>query len=55
MTASLTSHVVSVRNLIRDLGVVDSIERPIMMYCDNTATMSFFNNLKGTWVQGTLI
>ena len=31
-----------------DLGVVDSIEKPIMMYCDNTVTLSFSNNLKGT-------
>ena len=30
-----TRHAVSFRNFIRDLGVVDSIERPIMMYCDN--------------------
>ena len=24
-----------------------TIERPIMMYCDNIATVSFSNNLKG--------
>ena len=39
-----TRHVVCLR--IRDLGVVDSIEKPIMIYCDNTAAMSFSNNLK---------
>ena len=50
-----TSHVVWLRNLICDLGVVDSIERPIMMYRDNTVAMSFSNNLKGTRVRGTLI
>ena len=36
------------RILFVNLGVVDSIERPIMMYCDNTASMSFSNNLKVT-------
>ena len=34
--------------LDRDLGVVNSIEKPIMMYCDNTTVVSFSNNLKGT-------
>ena len=34
--------------LICDLGVVDSIEKPIMMYCDNTVIVSFSNKLKGT-------
>ena len=43
-----THYTVWLRNFIRDLGVVDSIKRPIMMYCDNTATMSFSTNLKGT-------
>ena len=43
-----TRHIVWLRNLIRDLGVVDSIKKPIMMYCDNTTTVSFSNNLKGT-------
>ena len=33
---------------IHDLGVVGSIKKPIMMYCDNTTTVSFSNNLKGT-------
>ena len=44
----VTRHAVWLRNFIRDLGVVDSIERPIMMYCDNIAATSFSNNLKGT-------
>ena len=43
-----TRHAVWLQNFIRDLGVVNSIERLIMMYCDNTAAMSFSNNLKGT-------
>ena len=43
-----TRHAVWLRNFIRDLGVVDFIERPIMMFCDNTITVYFSNNLKGT-------
>ena len=42
-----TRHIVWLQNFIHDLGVVDSIKRPIMMYCDNNATISFSNNLKG--------
>ena len=42
-----TRHAVWIWDFILDLGVVDSIES-IMMYCENTATMSFSNNLKGT-------
>ena len=43
-----TRHAVWLQNFIHDLGVVDSIERPIMMYCDNFAVVSFSNILKGT-------
>ena len=43
-----TRHAVWLQNFIRDFGVFESIERPIMMYCDNNAMMSFSNNLKGT-------
>ena len=41
-----TRHAIWLQNFIRDLGVVGS--KPIMMYCDNTTTVSFSNNLKGT-------
>ena len=41
-------HAVWLQNFICDLGVVDSIEKPIMMYCDNTTIVTFSNNLKGT-------
>ena len=44
----VTHHVVWFQNFIRDLGVVNSIKMPIMMYCDNTTMVSFSNNLKGT-------
>ena len=43
-----TRHAIWLQNVIHDLGVVDSIERPIMMYCDNIVAVSFSNNLKGT-------
>ena len=43
-----TLHAVWLWNFIHDLGVVNSIERVIMIYYDNTATTSFSNNLKGT-------
>ena len=43
-----TCHAVWLRNFIHDLGVVNSIKKPIMMYRDNTAAVSFSNNLKGT-------
>ena len=43
-----TCHAVWLRNFIFDLGVVHSIEKPIMIYCDNTTAVSFYNNLKGT-------
>ena len=44
----ITRHVVWLQNFIHDLGVVYSIERPIMMFFDNTTIVSFSNNLKGT-------
>ena len=43
-----TRHAVWLRNFIRGLGVVYSIEMPIMMYCDETVAVSFSNNFKGT-------
>ena len=44
----VTYHAVRFQNFIHDLGVFNSIKRPIMMYCDNTTMGSFSNNLKGT-------
>ena len=43
-----TRHAIWLQNFICDLGVVDSIKMPIMMYYDNIAAVSFSNNLKGT-------
>lgn len=34
------------QNFIDDLGFVDSIDRPIKVHCDTSATLSFSNNLK---------
>ena len=47
MCYEATRHAVWLQNFIHDLGVVESIERPIMMYCENTVAVSFSNNLKG--------
>ena len=33
-------HAIWLQNFIHDLGVVDSIKIPIMMYCDNTTNRS---------------
>lgn len=40
-------HVVWIRNHIGFLGVVDSIDRFIRMYCDNSTDLTFSKNLKG--------
>ena len=34
------------RNFISGLGIVDSIARPLKMYCDNSATIFFCKNDK---------
>ena len=34
------------RNLISELSIVDSITRPILLYCDNLAAMLFAKNNK---------
>ena len=41
-----SSQVVWLRNLILELQVVDSISRPIVIYCDNNAVMFYFKNNK---------
>lgn len=41
-----TSHAVWMHNFFGDLGIVNSTDRPMRMYCDNSATVSFSNNLK---------
>ena len=41
-----SSHALWLRNFISGLGVVDSIAKPLKIYCDNTATVFFSNNGK---------
>ena len=41
-----TSHALWLRNFISGLGVVDSIARPLKIYCDNTAAVFFSKNGK---------
>ncbi|KAD3067741.1 hypothetical protein E3N88_35621 [Mikania micrantha] len=39
-----TCHAMLLRNLIKGLKVVNSIHRPMKIYCDNSAAVSFSNN-----------
>ncbi|KAD6454698.1 hypothetical protein E3N88_09404 [Mikania micrantha] len=39
-----TCHAMLLRNLIKGLKVVNSIQRPMKIYCDNSAAVSFSNN-----------
>lgn len=43
-----TGHAIWLCNFIHDLGIVYSIKRSLKMYCDNTAILSFFNNVSCT-------
>ncbi|GJV45381.1 putative RNA-directed DNA polymerase [Tanacetum coccineum] len=43
-----TSHAILLRNLISGLKVVDSISRPIRLYCDNSSAVRFSNNTSST-------
>ena len=39
-------HVMWMRNFISALGVVDSISRPLKLFCDNSATVAFSKNTR---------
>ena len=43
-----TIHAVWLRNFVCALGVVDSISRPLKVYCDNSAAVAFSNNSRST-------
>ena len=43
-----TCHTIWLRNFISALEVVHSISRPLKLFCDNSATVSFFKNSKST-------
>ncbi|GJR34306.1 hypothetical protein Tco_1209990 [Tanacetum coccineum] len=42
------SHAILLRNLISRLKVVDSISRPLRLYCDNSSAVRFSNNTSST-------
>lgn len=43
-----TCHAMWLRNFISALGVMDSISRPLKLYCDNSTTLSFSRNTRST-------
>ena len=42
-------HAIWMRNFISALGVVDSISRPLKLFCDNSAVVVFSKNTKSTY------
>ena len=42
------SHAVWIRNFISAFGIVDSIAKPLTIYCDNSSAVSFAKNNKMT-------
>ena len=43
---NITKQAIWLRNMVRGLGVVDSIEKPLKLYCDNKAAVFFSKNNK---------
>ena len=43
-----TCHVIWLRNFILALEVVHSISRPLILFCDNSADVSFSRNIGST-------
>ena len=41
-----TCQAIWLRNFISALGVVDSISKPLKLYCDNSAAISFSKNMR---------
>ena len=42
----VVSHAVWMRNFVSALGIVDSIAKPLTIFCDNNSTISFTKNNK---------
>ena len=42
----VTCHAIWLRNFVLGLHVIDSIMKPLRIYCDNSATVRFFKNNK---------
>lgn len=43
-----TAHAIWLKNFITCLKIVDSIERPLQLYCDNQSVVCFANNNKSS-------
>ena len=43
-----TCQAIWLRNFISAMGVVDSISRPLKLYCDNSSAVSFSKNTRST-------
>ena len=43
-----TCHAIWLQNFISTLGVIDSILRPLKLYCDNSVAISFSQNTRST-------
>ena len=43
-----TCYAIWLRNFISTLEVVHSISKPLKLFCDNSATISFFKNTRST-------
>ena len=41
-------HAIWMRNFISALGIVDSISRPLKLFCDNSAAIAFSKNTRST-------
>ena len=41
-------HAIWMRNFISALGIVDSISRPLKLFCDNSAAVAFSKNTRST-------
>ena len=48
MCYEATCHIIWLRNFISTLEVVHSISRPLELFCDNSATISFTRNTRST-------
>ena len=43
-----SNHGIWLRNFVTSLRVVDGIERPLKIYCDNNSTVLYSNNIRST-------
>jgi len=48
MTAEYTCHGMLLKNLVSGLKIVNSISKPLKLYCDNSAAVTFSNSNSST-------